>query len=215
MRNGNSWQTAGDSPETRSDGFNGQMQKYNGRRSTKRDQDGARDFPRISQAENHHGNRKYGYGSCRHRERIPRPPKGHHAVKEIAGHVIHLQSKKIANLRAGNQNGDAIGEANDDRPGKVFHHGSHAGHAEQDQKNARHHCADEQPVDAVLGDNARYDHHERARRPADLRFRAAQRRDQEARNNGAVQPRLRGHSRSDRKRHRQGKRHEANSHAGD
>ena len=112
-------------------------------------------------------------------------------MKEITGDAIHLQAKKIANLRAGDKDRDTVGEADDDRPWKIFHHGAHAGHAQQDEENARHHRAHEQAVDPVLGDDSCDHHDERPRWPPDLSFRATQRRDQEACDNGAIQARLR------------------------
>src|SRR5947208_14528818 len=99
MRNSDLWQAAGDSSKARSNSFHGQMQKNDGSGRAERDQDGARDFPWVFQAENHHRNREDGYRSWRDGEGIRRLPKGHHAVKEITGDVIHLQSKKVANLR--------------------------------------------------------------------------------------------------------------------
>src|SRR5260370_36019675 len=110
MWNRQFWQAAWDSPETRSNRFYGQMQKDNRSSCAEGDQDGARDFLCISQTENHQGDRKDGYSGCRHRERIPRLSKGHHAVKEITGDVIHLQAKEVADLRAGDEDGDAVGE---------------------------------------------------------------------------------------------------------
>ena len=52
-------------------------------------------------------------------------------MKEITGDVIHLQTEEIPDLRAGNEDRYAVGESDHDRPGKVFHHGAHAGHAEK------------------------------------------------------------------------------------
>jgi hypothetical protein len=54
----------------------------------------------------------------------------------------------------------------------------------------------------------------RARRPANLRPRPAQRRNQEPGNDRAINPRLRRQSRRNGKRHRQRQRHQANGHSG-
>jgi hypothetical protein len=56
-----------------------------------------------------------------------------HAMKEIAWNTLHLQSEEIANLRACNENGNAVCESHDNRSGKVFHHRPQAGHAHHDQ----------------------------------------------------------------------------------
>src|SRR5258706_7921129 len=120
MRNSEFWQAAGDSPEARADGFDGQMQKQDGSGRAERDQDGARDFPGVLQTVNHRGNRKDGHGGWSYRKRISRLSKSPHAVKEITGGVIHLQTAEVANLRAGDKDRDAVGEADDDEPRKVF-----------------------------------------------------------------------------------------------
>ena len=64
-----------------------------------------------------------------------------HAVKEIARDMLHAQREKIANLRAGDQDGNAVGKANDHGPWKIFNGGAHARDAEQHKQNARHHGA--------------------------------------------------------------------------
>ena len=87
--------------------------------------------------------------------------------------------------------------------------------AQQHQQDAGHHRAHEQAVDAVLGDDAGDDHDERAGRPADLEARAAERRDQEAGDDRAVDARLRRQAGGDGERHRQRQRDQADGDAGD
>ena len=137
------------------------------------DQDGARNLLGVLQAENHHRNGKNGNRGGRHGERVPRPGKRLHAVKEVAGNVIHLQAEEVADLRAGDENGDSVRETNDHRPRKIFHHRAHAGDAKKHQQHASHHRARQEPVDSMFGDNPCDDHHESAGGAADLRFRAA------------------------------------------
>ena len=71
------------------------------------------------------------------------------------------------------------------------------------------------PVDAVLGDDAADDHHERAGRAADLVARAAERRDQEAGDDRAVDARLRLQPGRDRESHGQRERDQPDGDAGD
>ena len=52
-------------------------------------------------------------------------------------------AEKVADLRAGNQNGDAVGEADDNGARKIFHQRAHARDAEKNQENAGHHRAHE------------------------------------------------------------------------
>ena len=75
--------------------------------------------------------------------------------------------------------------------GKILHRRAHAGDSEDQQQHSRHHRAGEQSFEAVLGDDAGDDHDERAGRPADLRFRAAQRGNQKAGDDRAVDSGLR------------------------
>src|SRR6266403_2129806 len=56
-------------------------------------QNRARNFLCELQAEKHDRDGKNGHGSCRHRKRVPCVGERHHAVKEIAGNVIHVQAE--------------------------------------------------------------------------------------------------------------------------
>ena len=49
---------------------------------------------------------------------------------------VDLQPEEIPDLRAGDQDRDAVGEADDDRPRQELHRGAHAGDAEDDQHHA-------------------------------------------------------------------------------
>src|SRR5579859_724273 len=129
--------------------------------------------------------------------------------------MIHAQAEEIAYLRAGNQNGDAVGESDDHRTRKIFNRGAHAGDAEQNEQNARHHGAHEEAVDAVFGDDSGYDHDKGARGAADLRFGAAEGGDEEAGYDGAVDSGLRRNAGGDGERHGERKRDKADRNAGD
>src|SRR6266704_3119387 len=174
VKDDESGKAAGDAPEARSDRFDGNIQKRNGCGCTEGDKNRAGDFFRIFQAENHHGDGKDGYKRRRDRNGVPRLPERFHPVKKVTGDVIHFQTEEVADLRAGDEDGDTVGEANDDGARKIFHHGAHARHAQQDQQHTRHHRTSEKAVNAVLRDDACDNHDERACRSADLRFGAAQ-----------------------------------------
>ena len=132
----------------------------------------------------------------------------------IARNFIQLQSEEVFDLRAGDQDRDAVGEADDDRPRNELDRRAHAGEAHDHQQDAGHHRAHEQAVDAVLGDDAGDHDDERAGRPADLRPRAAQRRDQKAGDDRAVDAGLRRESGGDGERHGQRQRDQADGDAG-
>jgi hypothetical protein len=85
------------------------------------------------------------------------------AVHGELGHPRHEFSRHRANqcdaeevfdLRAGDDQRDTVGEADDDRPGNETDSGPRSGQAHDDENRASHHGAHEQAVDAVLGDDA-------------------------------------------------------------
>src|SRR5215475_13722119 len=91
-------------------------------------------------------------------------------MKEISRHRIEVQAEEILDLRAGDQNGDTIREADHNWPRKIFDRGTHTRGSEKKQKDASHHRADKEAVDAVLGDDSRYNNNECAGWAADLRL---------------------------------------------
>jgi hypothetical protein len=92
---------------------------------------------------------------------------------------------------------------------------AHAREAEQDEDAAGHHRDDDETVVTVARDDAVHDDDERAGRTADLHAASAERGDEEAGHDRGVQPALRRHARSDRKRERERQCHDADDDAGD
>src|ERR1035438_5043539 len=80
-----------------------------------------------------------------------------HTVEEIAGNVFHAEAEKIAELRAGDEDGDAVGEANDDRAREIFDHCAQSGDAHEDEKDSGEHGAGEQASDSVAGNYSEHD----------------------------------------------------------
>ena len=76
-------------------------------------------------------------------------------VQEIARHFLDLQPEEIFDLRAGDDDRDAVGESNDHRPRNELHRRAQAGDAQDHQHHARHQRAHEQAVDPVLRDDVR------------------------------------------------------------
>src|ERR1043166_2696310 len=134
-------------------------------------------------------------------------------MKEIARRVIKFEAEEFLDLRAGDENGDAVGKADDYRAGKIFDGRAHAGDAENDQENAGHHGAEEEPFDAVFGDDARDNDHEGAGGTADLRLGAAERGDNEAGDDGAVEAGLRRNTGGDGESHGERQSNEADGDA--
>ena len=90
----------------------------------------------------------------------------------------------------------------------------YSGYAHDNEEDTSHHCAHEETVDAVSGDDAG-DDDEGAGRAADLRLRSAEGGDQEARDNGALDAGLRRESRGNGKGHGQWEGDEADGDSGD
>ncbi len=81
--------------------------------------------------------------------------------------------------------------------------------AHDDEKDSSHHRAHEQAVDAVSGDDAGDYDYEGAGRSADLGLRSAERGDQKAGDDGAVDSGLRREAGGDGEGHGQRQRHQA------
>ena len=143
------------------------------------------------------------------------PGQGLHAQPEDARNLGELQAEEIFHLSAGDQNGDSVGEADHHWPGNKLHSRAHAGDAHDHEQNSSHHCAHEESVDAVHRDDAGHDDDEGASWSANLSFGAAQRGDQKAGDDGAVNAGLRRESGGNRKGHSQGQRHQSHGDAGD
>jgi len=109
-----------DAAKTGSDCLHRNMEQHDRGGRAERHQNRARNFLCELQAEKHDRDGKNGHGSCRHRKRVPCVGERHHAVKEIAGNVIHFQAEEITDLRAGDQDRNAVGEATTTGRGKYF-----------------------------------------------------------------------------------------------
>ena len=101
-------------------------------------------------------------------ERVHRLDEQFHAREELARWVADAQTEEVLDLGGGNQQGDAVGEAQDDRPRDELDRLAEAGDRQEQQDDARHHRHHQQAGQAVRGDDARDDHDERPRRSADL-----------------------------------------------
>jgi hypothetical protein len=137
------------------------------------------------------------------------------AKPENAGHLLDLQPQKILHLRARDQDRNSVREADHDWPRNKLDRRAHASDTHRHQQYTRHHRAHEQAIYAMHSDNPGDDHDECSGRSTNLRFRSSQQGNQESRHDCAVDARLRGQARGDRKRHRKWQRDEADGEAGD
>ena len=136
-------------------------------------------------------------------------------AQKLAGHRRRLQPKEIFDLRRGDQQRDAVGEADRHRARNELDRRAQAGEAHDQQQNARHDSDQRQAGHAEFRDDAGDDHDKGARRPADLSARSAQRRNQKPGHDGRIEAGLRRHARGDREGHRQRQRDQSDRHAGD
>jgi hypothetical protein len=72
------------------------------------------------ETENHDRDRKTGERGGRHGDGVPGRAEGFYAMEEVAGNVAHAESKEVANLSAGDEDGDAVCETDDDWRGKYL-----------------------------------------------------------------------------------------------
>ena len=208
-------QAAGNSAEARADGFHRQLEQERGHGRAQHGDDRAGNAIGDDAAEQHRGHSPGRQQRGRQRKCVGRRTKRLHAQPEFAGNLVQMQAEEIFDLGAGNQHGDAVGKADDHRPRNKLHRGAHAGCAQNDEHDARHHGAHEQSVDAVDGDDPGDHDDERAGGSADLSLRSAQCGDQKAGDDGAVDARLRRQSGGDGESHGQRQGHQSNGDSGD
>jgi hypothetical protein len=136
----------------------------------------------------------------------------HLLVKMLAGHC--RQTEEVLPLPGPDDDGDARSETRDDGIGNELDDRPETRDAEEQQDHAGQQRRDLQPVDAVPGSNARQDDDERAGRTCNLQPTAPEHGNSQAGDDGRVEALLGFGPRSDRKRHRQRQRHDADDHAG-
>src|ERR1700684_4605203 len=100
---------------------------------------------------------------------MPRLPVRAHAMEEVTRHMVNLQSEKIADLRARDQDGDAVGKTDYDGMRKIFYDRAYAGDPENQKEHSGHHRDGEEALEPVLGDDARNNHNSCGGRGTDAR----------------------------------------------
>ena len=101
------------------------------------------------------------------------------------------EAEEVFDLGGGDQQGDAVGEADDDGTGDELDGGAEAGEAHDEQHDAGHERDQREAGDAEAGDDAGDDDDEGAGGSADLGARAAEGGDEEAGDDGGVEAGLR------------------------
>ena len=135
-------------------------------------------------------------------------------AKEVGRNRPRLEAEQILDLRQRNQHRNAVGEADDDGHRDVLDQRAELEPAHRKQQRAGQHGRDQQIRQAVALHDAVDDDDEGTGGPADLHAGAAQRRDQDAGDDGREDALLGLDARRDRKRHGQWQRDDADSDAG-
>ena len=218
---GEGGQRLGDTAKARADGFQRQLQ-YGGQRGGPcQRHDGAWHVGGLAPEagpgalwcrvhlvrlgpQHHHGRAAQPHQQCRGVERVQVRRQHADLGEEVGRQLVDLQAQQVLDLRQPDQYGNAIGEADDDGHRDVADQRPQAQPAHQEQQHPGQGGGDEQVGQSVALHDAVDDDDEGPGRPADLHMRAAQRRDQKARDDGGEQAGLRLDARGDGKGHGQG-----------
>ncbi len=138
-----------------------------------------------------------------------------HAQPEHAGNFLQLETEEVLDLGAGNEDGNSVRKADDDGSRNVLNRRPHAGEPHDHQNESRHHRAHEEAIDTVESDNAGDDDDEGSGGATDLGGRSAERGDEKAGDDRAVDSSLRREARSDGKGHGQRQGDQAYGDSGD
>ena len=160
------------------------------------------------------GEREEADGRVPHARRRQRLDEGPHAVHVVIRVALDLQAEEVLDLQRRDHDRDARGEAGRDRVGHELDEAAHAGEAHDDEQHARHQAGEEQAPQAEPGRHRRQQDDERRGRSGDLDARAAEQRDQAARDDGGVEAVLGRHAGRDGEGHRERQRDDADDQPG-
>ncbi len=172
-------QTGGHAAEGRADGRRVKLEQRGDCRGGDDSDEEARPFRQVSPEAKHdrEGNRRDGDGDeIRTAEIVP---DGRQLGHEIGGHG-DFEAEQILDLGGEDRNGDAGGEADDDRVGDVFDEGAEAEETKADEDEAGHDGRHQEAVIALAVDDVEDDDDEGRGRAADLEAAAAESGDDEA-----------------------------------
>ena len=134
--------------------------------------------------------------------------------EEVGRQLVDLQSEEVFHLRQPDQHCDAVGESDDDGHRDVAHQRAQLEQAQQKQQYPRQRGGNQQVGQPVAFDDAVDDDDEGTGRAADLHMRAAQRRNQQAGDDGGEDALFGIDARGDGEGHGQWERNDADGDAG-
>jgi hypothetical protein len=136
------------------------------------------------------------------------------ARQKLARHRRRLQSEEIFDFSGCDQQCNAVGETDSDRPRNKAYRGAEAGRAHHDQNRACHQRDHGKSFDAELRDDTRHNDDKRAGRAANLYPGATKSGNQKTGNDCRVETGLRRHARGNPKSHRQRERDQTHGNTG-
>ena len=197
-------QAAGNSTEAGPDGFDVEMEQGGGGCAGKDREDGAGYASIDARPDEDDGEGRGGDGDGGPLDGADVFGQHLHAGQEAAGDGRSPEAEEVFDLGRGDQQGDAVGEADDDRARDELDGGAEAGDAHDEQDDAGHEGDEGEAGDAEAGDDAGHDDDEGAGGSPDLDARAAEGGDEEAGDDGGVESRLGRHPGGDAEGHRKG-----------
>jgi hypothetical protein len=130
-------QARGDAAEARADGLHVEAEPAHGQRAEHERQDRARNAFHVALHEQHQHERAHAERGGHRRPRAERVADLDHARQEHAGRLLDVQSEQVADLRAGDEQRDAVREPDHDRPRQEAHRGAQPGEAHHHKRQAR------------------------------------------------------------------------------
>ena len=152
-----------DAPEARPDGLDRQMQQVDGNRGRDQGHDVAGNPRQKANRQHDQQQRGAGQQGGGQRNGVRTPQHHPHAPHKIPGNRPGVQSEKVFDLGAGNEDGDAVGKAHDHRAGNELDRRAQAGGSQHHEQAAGHDGAHQQAIEAIARQNAGDDHDKRAR----------------------------------------------------
>ncbi len=135
-------------------------------------------------------------------------------MQKFIRYLVQGEAEEVLQLGAGDEDGNAVSEADHHRAGNELDGGTHSGKAQQHQDDARHQRTHVQAIQPVRGDNTGHHNDEGPGGSANLGARAAEGRNEETREDGAVEARFRRDAGGNGEGEREWKRNQPNRDAG-
>ena len=212
---GEGWKAAGDAAEFAADGFDRQVEDDADAGANEKSNDGGRDSPVEARQDEDDG-------QCAEAEAESGGVKGSEvgdeqadSGEEFAWNRTGAKAEEVLDLGGSDEDGDAVGKADDDHPGNEPDGSAEAGESHEEEDHSGHHGDHGEAAHAETGDDSGDDDDECAGGAADLGARAAEGGDEEPGNDGGVEAGLGSDSGGDAEGHGEGQGNKSDGEAGE